>query len=190
MGGGEDLAALATIADGAAIERLLDPIVGEPAALRDGGGEVRMAAAPVLISGDLDLEEIGDIGRERAESAELAGLGGIDWVVGSGRWTGGGRRVRGGRCGGFGARKFPVIGGIRGHFYFFGAFRGRFYAFFPFRINLLWINSLIFRNREFDGAEQGIGFAGTGNSWRAIAGVTGDVRSRQPGALGHAQGGA
>jgi hypothetical protein len=80
------LVPLAIEADGAAMARLRDPVVGEPAPLRDGGGEVGMAAAPALIGGDADLEEVGDIGRLRAEDAELAGLGGIAGVIG---WGGG-----------------------------------------------------------------------------------------------------
>jgi hypothetical protein len=74
-----------------------------------------MAAAPALIGGDVDLEEIGDIGRVRAEGAELAGLGGADQVVG------GAFRDRRGRLRGrVGWRKFPVIGQITGNFLFFG----------------------------------------------------------------------
>lgn len=154
MGRGEDLPARATTADGAAIERRLDLIVGEPAALRDGGGEIGMVAAPVFIGGDVDLEEIGDIGRLGTEGAELAGLGGVGWVIGGG---------------------FPVFGGIRGCFYFFGVFLGGFIRFFWFGIRLLWGNSLICRNREFGGAEQGIWFAGTGNlGWAAAGGAWGD----------------
>jgi len=90
MGRGEDLAALATIADGPAIERLLDPGVSHPAAVGDGGGERGMAAAPVPIGGDVDLEEIGDVGPLRAEAAELAGLGGESGVVGWRGWRTGG----------------------------------------------------------------------------------------------------
>jgi len=81
-----DLAALATIADGTTIERLLDPGVSHPAALSDGGGEGGMAAAPVPIGGDVDLEEIGDVVRLRAEAAELAGLSGESGVVGWRGW--------------------------------------------------------------------------------------------------------
>jgi hypothetical protein len=164
---GEDLPARATTADGAAIERRLDLIVGEPAAPCDGGGEIGMVAAPVFIGGDVDLEEIGDIGRLGAEGAELAGLGGVGWVVGGG---------------------FPVLGGIRGCFYFFGAFLGGFGGFFWFGIRLLWGNSLIRRNREFGGAEQGIWFVGTGNLGWAVAGGAGGERSDRRVAVGQAEG--
>jgi len=85
MGRGEDLAALATIADGPAIERLLDPGVCHAAALSDGGGEGGMAAAPVLQGCDVDLEEIGNVARLGAEGAELAGLSGEHGVIG---WRG------------------------------------------------------------------------------------------------------
>jgi hypothetical protein len=82
MGRGEDLAAFAAIAGGATIERQLDLAIGDPAALRDGGGEIGVVAAPCLIGGDVYLEEIGDVGGEGAEGAELAGLGGESGVVG------------------------------------------------------------------------------------------------------------
>ena len=82
MGRGEGFSALAMIAGGAAIERLLDPGVCHTAALSDGGGEVGMVPAPGLIGGDVDLEEIGDVGRLGAEAAEFAGLGGESGVVG------------------------------------------------------------------------------------------------------------
>jgi hypothetical protein len=157
MGRGEDLPGLATIAGGAAIERLLDPGVSDPAALGDGGGEVGMAAAPVPIGCDVDLEEIGNVARLGAEAAQLAGLDGVGEVVGG---------------------EFPVPGGNRGCFYFFEAFPGRFGAFFWFGIKLLWGNSLILRNREIGGTEQGIGFAGTGNFRRSIAGCAAGVRRR------------
>lgn len=85
-GRGKDLAALATIADGPAIERLLDPGISHPATLSDGGGEGGMAAAPVPIGGDVDLEEIGDVVWLSAERAELAGLGGERGVIGWPVW--------------------------------------------------------------------------------------------------------
>jgi len=86
MGRGEDLAALATIADGPAIERLLDPGISHPATLSDGGGEGGMAAAPVLQGCDVDLEEIGDVGWLSTETAELAGLSGERGVIGWPVW--------------------------------------------------------------------------------------------------------
>jgi hypothetical protein len=127
-GRGEDLGALAVIAGGAAVERLLDPGVCHAAALSDGGCEIGMAAAPVLQGCDVDLEEIGNVARLSAESAELAGLGGEGGVVG---WRGclrGGGRGRGARW-----RKFPVIG----CFYFFEAVFGGFVLFFGFGIRCL-----------------------------------------------------
>jgi len=85
-GRSEGLAALATIADGPAIKRLLDPGVSHPAALSDGGGEGGMAAAPVLQGCDVDLEEIGDVGWLSTETAELAGLSGERGVIGWRGW--------------------------------------------------------------------------------------------------------
>jgi len=168
MGRGEDLPAIARIADGAAIERLLDSIIGEPAAARDGGGEIGMVAAPMFIGGDVDLEEIGDVGCERAEGAELMGLGGVARGVGGG---------------------FPVPEAIRGWFYFFGLVLGGFRAFFWFGIRALQGNSLIIRNREFGGAEQGIWFAGTGNwGWAAASGAGGERPDLRVG-FGQAEGG-
>ena len=128
MGRGEDFPALAMIAGGAAVERLLDPGVCDPAALGDGGGEVGMAAAPVLQGCDVDLEETGDVARFSAESAELAGLGGEHGVAGWRVWLRGGGRGNGAR-----RRKFPVIG----RFYFFEAAFGGFVLFFEFGIRCL-----------------------------------------------------
>jgi len=75
MGRGEDFPALAVIASGAAVERLLDPGVCDPAALSDGGGEVGMAAAPVLQGCDVDLEEICDVARLGSLRAWVANAG-------------------------------------------------------------------------------------------------------------------
>ncbi|MEO8375948.1 MAG: hypothetical protein ABI471_12025 [Sphingomonas bacterium] len=75
-GWGEDLGALALIAGGAAIERLLHPRVRDPAAFGDGGCELGVAAAPVPQACDVDLEEIGNVARLGAEAAELERLGG------------------------------------------------------------------------------------------------------------------
>jgi len=72
----EDLGALALIAGGAAIERLLDSGGSNPAAFSDGGREIGMTAAPIPQGCDIDLEETGDVGRLGAETAELERLGG------------------------------------------------------------------------------------------------------------------
>jgi hypothetical protein len=94
-GRGEDSLPLALIADSAAIERHLDALVGEPAAPCDGGGELGMVAAPGPIGGEVDLEEICDVGRLGAEAAELARLGGIGRSVGGRDWFDGGIGLRG-----------------------------------------------------------------------------------------------
>ena len=178
IGRGENLPGLAMIAGGAAIERLFDPCVRDPAALGDGGCEIGMAAAPVPQGCDVDLEEACNVARLGAETAELEGLGCESRVVGWRRWPGGCRRRGAAR------RKFPVID----RFYFFGAVFGGFMVFFRLQISNLCANSLILRNREFSGAEQGIRFAGTGNSGWAIAGVARGDRSHHLGALGQAEG--
>jgi hypothetical protein len=115
---GEDLRAFAIIADGAAIERVLDPVVGEPTPFSDGGGEIGMAAAPMLIGGDVDLKEIGDIRLLGAEEAEFPRPGGVGWIVGRGDGSCGG--CRSGVRGLVGWWKFPVTGRITGNFLFFG----------------------------------------------------------------------
>ncbi|MEP7006577.1 MAG: hypothetical protein ABI810_11385 [Sphingomonas bacterium] len=180
MGRGENPPALTTIAGGAAIERLLDPGVCDPAALSDGVGEIGMAAAPAPQGCDVDLEEAGDLARLGAESAELAGMGGEHRVVGWRVWLRGAGRGRSAR-----RRKFPVIGG----FYFFWAVFGGFVLFFAFRISSLPANSLIIRNREFSSVEQGILLDGTGNSALPIAGIDRGERSGWRMALGQAEGG-
>lgn len=85
MGRGEGPGPLALIAGGAAIERLFDPGVSDPAALGDGGCEIGITAAPVLEGCYVDLEETGDIARLGTETAELERLGGEHGVVG---WRG------------------------------------------------------------------------------------------------------
>ena len=167
-GRGEDPGAFPLIAGGAAIERLLDPRVRDPAALGDGGCEIGMAAAPFSQGRDVDLEETGDVARLGAETAELERLGSEQGVVGRRCRAGGG-----GRGSGAGWRKFPVIG----RFYFFRAGLSGFTQFFGFGISGLQVNSLIIRNREFGGAEQGILLDGTGNSGLPVAGIDRGERS-------------
>ena len=175
-GGGEDLRPLALIAGGAAIERLFDPGIRDSAAPGDGGCEIRMAAAPVPQGRDVDFEEAGNIARLGAETAELQRLSGEQGVVGWRCWL----------CGnGAWRRKFPVIG----RFYFFRAALSDFVLFFGFGISGLRANSLIIRNREFGGAEQGILLDGTGNSGLPVAGTGRGERSGWRIKLGQAEGG-
>ncbi|MEO7688356.1 MAG: hypothetical protein ABIS51_03655 [Sphingomonas sp.] len=122
-GRGEDPGALALIAGGAAVKRLLDLGVSDPAALGYGGREIRMAPLPVPEGCDVDLEEAGNVARLGPETAELERLGGEQGGVGWRGWLRGGGRVSGAR-----RRKFPVIG----RFYFFRAGFGGFIVFFHF----------------------------------------------------------
>jgi len=80
-GRGEGLFHLAIITDGALIERQFDPIFRGCLAFREGGGEVRVMAAPAMERGGGDLEEIGDLDVGQAMRAELAGLIGIGRLV-------------------------------------------------------------------------------------------------------------
>ncbi|MEP7006199.1 MAG: hypothetical protein ABI810_09460 [Sphingomonas bacterium] len=78
---GEDLLHLAIIAAGTLIERQFDPVVRGCLALGEGGGEVRVVAAPGVERGAGDIEEIGDIGFAQAMGTELAGLLGVDRLI-------------------------------------------------------------------------------------------------------------
>jgi hypothetical protein len=80
-GRGEDLLDLTIIADRALIERQLDAIVRGRLAFGEGGGEVRVMAAPAVERCGGDIQEIGDIGFAQAMGAELAGLFGIDRLI-------------------------------------------------------------------------------------------------------------
>ena len=86
----EQLFLTVAVAAGALMERALDAIVGMGLAPGDGGGEIRLFAAPAIERGGGNLEEIGDIGIVKAVSVELAGLGGVQGAVGEG--------IRLGRC--------------------------------------------------------------------------------------------
>jgi len=81
VGRGEDLFDLTVVADSALIERQLDTVVSGRLAFREGGGEVRVVAAPAMERGGGDLEEIGDLDVGQAMRAELAGLIGIGWPI-------------------------------------------------------------------------------------------------------------
>lgn len=156
-------------ADRATMERTLDTIVCQAPAQRDGSSEIGMAAAPAFTGRAVDLEEIGDVGGLGAQLAELADLGGIFAAIG---WDGRGVIAW---------RNFPVIGAITGKFLFLAGPIGAFRAIFRRLIMMLFANSLIMRNREFSGAEQGIGLAGTMYSRRAVRAAVARHCAARPG---------